>query len=163
MRAGRSSPQSATGRSWMANTPQAGYSGTPLIKKLGFKPGQCALLIAVPRDLQKVLDHPDFDWSRSVAGMDALPHDSPPLDAVHLFTKERAALAAALPRLRALLKPAGMIWVSWPKRASKVPTDVTEDVIRDLALSMDLVDVKVCAVDPVWSGLKLVIPVAKRG
>ncbi len=147
----------------MAKPTTAGYAGTPLLKKLGFKPGHCGLLIGVPDTLRDDLDYPEFGWSRTVAGMDALPDDAPPLDAIHLFTKEKAALAAALPVLRALLRPAGMIWVSWPKKASKVPTDVTEDVIRDLALSIDLVDVKVCAVDQVWSGLKLVIPVAKRG
>ncbi len=147
----------------MAQPSQAGYSGTPLIKKLGYKPGQCALFVGVPEALLEVLDQPDFGWSRAVDGPESLPDDPPALDVVHLFTRERAVLEAALPRLRALLRPAGMIWVSWPKKASKVPTDVTEDVIRELALSMDLVDVKVCAVDQVWSGLKLVIPVAKRG
>ncbi len=146
----------------MAQPPQAGYSGAPLLKKLGYKPGHRALLIGVPEDLLEVLDQPDFAWSRTIDGLGSLPDDPPALDVVHLFTKERAALEVALPRLRVLLQPAGMIWVSWPKKASKVPTDVTEDVIRALALSMDLVDVKVCAVDPVWSGLKLVIPVAKR-
>lgn len=146
----------------MAQPPQAGYSGTPLLKKLGHKPGHRALLIGVPEDLLEVLDQPDFAWSRTIDGLGSLPDDPPALDVVHLFTKERAALEIALPRLRALLQPAGMIWVSWPKKASKVPTDVTEDVIRAFALSMDLVDVKVCAVGPVWSGLKLVIPVAKR-
>lgn len=147
----------------MARSPAAGYSGTPLLKKLGFKPGHCGLLIGVPETLLEALDYPEFGWSRTVGGMDALPDDPPPLDAIHFFTKERAALVAALPVLREMLRPAGMIWVSWPKKASKVPTDVTEDVIRDLALSIDLVDVKVCAVDQIWSGLKLVIPVAKRG
>ncbi len=146
----------------MAKPPRAGYSGTPLIKKLGYKAGQRALLIGVPEGLRPVLDQPDFAWSRNVDDMSALPGGPPPLDVVHLFTKQREMLDAGLPQLRALLKPAGMIWVSWPKRASKVPTEVTEDVIRDLALSIDLVDVKVCAVDHIWSGLKLVIPVAKR-
>lgn len=146
----------------MSQPPQAGYSGTPLIKKLGYKPGQSALLIGVPKDLVEVLDRPDFGWSRAIDGPDRLPDDPPALDVVHLFTKDRAVLETALPGLRTLLQPTGMIWVSWPKKASKVPTDVTEDVIRGLALSMDLVDVKVCAVDAVWSGLKLVIPVAKR-
>ena len=146
----------------MAKSTSAGYSGTPLLKKLGYRPGQCGLLIGVPSSLREDLRFPDFAWGRSVDGLDAVPGDPPPLDVVHLFTRERDALVAGLPRLRALLKPAGMIWVSWPKKASKVATDVTEDVIRDLALSIDLVDVKVCAVDHNWSGLKLVIPVAKR-
>ena len=146
----------------MAKQPQAGYSGTPLVKKLGFKPGQIALLVGVPDTVPEIAAYPDFGWCQAVDSTDSLPGDAPALDVVHLFTKERAVLAAALPVLGRLIRPAGMIWVSWPKKASKVPTDVTEDVIRDLALSMDLVDVKVCAVDPVWSGLKLVIPVAKR-
>ena len=146
----------------MTKSPPAGYSGTPLLKKLGYKPGQCGLLIGRPRSLRESLHFPDFDWGCSVDGLDGVPDNPPPLDVIHLFTKQRAALEAALPRLRALLQPAGMLWVSWPKKASKVPTDITEDVIRALALSMDLVDVKVCAVDQVWSGLKLVIPVAKR-
>jgi hypothetical protein len=80
-----------------------------------------------------------------------------PIDAAHIFVTERAELEAKLNQLLPLLDPAGMIWVSWPKKASKVPTDITEDVIREIALPMGLVDVKVCAVDEVWSGLKLVI------
>ncbi len=146
----------------MAPSPQAGYSGTPLIRKLGYRPGHLALLIGVPDTLPEITGYPDFGWRLAVEGMDSLPDDLPALDVVHVFSAERRALAAALPVLGRIIKPAGMIWVSWPKKASKVPTDVTEDVIRDLALSMDLVDVKVCAVDQVWSGLKLVIPVAKR-
>ena len=81
---------------------------------------------------------------------------------MHVFERDRAALAGALPALREKLAPAGMIWVSWPKRASGVPTTLTEDVIRALALARGLVDVKVCAVDAVWSGLKLVIPKTLR-
>lgn len=147
----------------MAQPPEAGYSGTPLIRKLGYRTGHSALLIGVPEGLRPALERPDFAWSRVAADIDSLPEDPPPLDVAHLFTGRRDALTAVLPVLRALLRPAGMIWVSWPKKASKVPTDVTEDVIRDLARSVELVDVKVCAVDRVWSGLKLVIPVAKRG
>ena len=85
-----------------------------------------------------------------------------PFDLVHLFARDRAGLAAALTPLREILAPAGMIWVSWPKKASGVPTTLTEDVIRALALARGLVDVKVCAVDATWSGLKLVIPKALR-
>jgi hypothetical protein len=80
-----------------------------------------------------------------------------PIDAAHVFVTERADLEAKLNQLLPLLDPAGMIWVSWPKKTSKVPTDIIEDVIREIALPMGLVDVKVCAVDSVWSGLKLVI------
>ena len=85
-----------------------------------------------------------------------------PFDIIHAFTASRAELVAGLPRLRRAIQPDGMIWVSWPKKASKVPTDVTEDVIRAVALEHDLVDVKVAAIDQVWSGLKLVIRVEKR-
>jgi hypothetical protein len=85
-----------------------------------------------------------------------------PIDAAHIFVSERADLEAKLNWLLPLLAPAGMIWVSWPKTASKLPTDITEDVIRDVALPMGLVDVKVCAVDSIWSGLKLVIRKSNR-
>jgi hypothetical protein len=84
------------------------------------------------------------------------------LDMIHLFTDKAKVLAAQLKRYLKKIKPAGAIWVSWPKKASKRPTDITEDVIRDLALPLGLVDVKVCAVDEVWSGLKLVIRVENR-
>ena len=86
-----------------------------------------------------------------------------PIDASHVFVTGRADLEAKLNQLLPLLHPAGMIWVSWPKKASKVPTEITEDVIREIALPMGLVDVKVCAVDDVWSGLKLVVRRQNRG
>jgi hypothetical protein len=86
----------------------------------------------------------------------------PGLDSAHLFVTERAVLAAELARLRPLLAAKGMIWVSWPKKAAKVATDVTEDVVREVALPLGYVDVKVCAVDAIWSGLKLVIRVTER-
>ncbi len=131
----------------------AGYSGTPLPRKLGLKDGQRVAFVGMPRAL--ALDRAcgfaevavTGDWREVSEGADV----------VHLFTTEAAVLGAALPELRHRIAPAGMIWVSWPKKAAKVPTDVTEDVIRDIALRGDLVDVKVCAVDEVWSGLKLVI------
>lgn len=80
-----------------------------------------------------------------------------PIDAAHIFVTDRADLETKLKTLLPLLDRAGMIWVSWPKKASKVPTDITEDVVREVALPMHLVDVKVCSVDDIWSGLKLVI------
>ncbi len=86
-----------------------------------------------------------------------LPAPEAPIDAVHVFVTSRAALEDAVHRLKPLLAPAGFLWVSWPKRASRVPTDVTEDVIREIALPTGLVDVKVCAIDRTWSGLKLMI------
>ncbi len=126
----------------------AGYSGTPLWKKLGLKDATTAEVINPPDDYHTTLltDAPVVDWGATDAQ-----------DFVHLFTTMRAELEDVLAARLQTIKRDGMIWVSWPKKASKVPTDVTEDTIREVALPMGLVDVKVCAVDQVWSGLKLVI------
>lgn len=128
----------------------SGYSRTPLAKKLGIKEGHSIYFKNAPKDyhtlLQPLPDH------LKIAGR--LRGD---LDFIQFFTLERIELERELKRLITQIKPTGMIWVSWPKKAAKVPTDITEDVIRDLALPLGLVDVKVCAVDDVWSGLKLVI------
>ena len=97
-----------------------------------------------------------------VPGLAFLAEPDPALDMAHIFTTSRVELEAEVARLRALLAPAGTIWVSWPKKASKVATDITEDTIREVALPHGLVDVKVCAVDETWSGLKLVIRKALR-
>lgn len=133
----------------------AGYSGTPLRKKLGVAAGQRTWRLAMPADIAATIDNdaPPLLLAAPDAG----------LDVAHLFVTARADLAEALALLRPLLAPAGMIWVSWPKKAAKLPTDITEDVIRDVALPMGYVDVKVCAVDAVWSGLKLVIRKDLRG
>jgi hypothetical protein len=133
---------------------EAGYSGTPLRKKLGVLPGQVTWRLAMPEAVANEIDGdaPPALLAEPVAG----------LESAHLFVTERAVLAAELSRLRPLLAPKGMIWVSWPKKAAKLPTDVTEDAIRALALPMGYVDVKVCAVDAIWSGLKLVIRVSER-
>ena len=130
----------------------AGYSGKPLHAKLGLKSGQRVACIA----------DQDLDAYRHVLGPGApeislTAELSPGIDVIHIFTASRAHLGSFLPKAMAQMARDGMIWVSWPKKASKVPTDVTEDVIRDRALLDILVDVKVCAVDEVWSGLKLVI------
>lgn len=122
----------------------AGYSGTPLAKKLGLKDGLSTRWLDRPEDVASVLE--GFD-----------ERDTDPPDLVHIFQTERAVLEARLSDLRHQIAQNGMIWVSWPKKVSKVPTDITEDVIREVALPMGLVDVKVCAVNEVWSGLKLVI------
>lgn len=90
-------------------------------------------------------------------GLDLLEAPEPPIGAAHIFVTNRPDLEAKLLQLTPMLEPAGFIWVSWPKKAAKVPTGITEDVIRDIALPMHLVDVKVCSVDDIWSGLKLVI------
>ena len=133
----------------------AGYSGTPLVKKLGIKPGFRVFVDNAPDTYRQILDPLPAD----VTFLDKLDAD---LDMIHLFADEAKALAAKLKRCWKKLKPAGILWVSWPKKASKVPTDITEDTIRDLALPMGLVDVKVCAVDEIWSGLKLVIRLENR-
>jgi hypothetical protein len=128
-----------------------GYSGTPLQKKLGIKPGMSIALLNAPPDIDTVLGElPDgLTTSRRLTGH---------RDLVLIFITRQVDLASRLASLTAAIAPNGMIWVAWPKRASKIDTDMTEDVIRDIVLpSSGLVDVKVCAIDQVWSGLKLVI------
>lgn len=133
----------------------AGYSGTPLAKKLGIKEGFQVRLINEPKNYHQLFT--DFPVSATIA-----KDDKEPKDLIHFFTTKKKELESSLLQLRNEIKPNGSIWVSWPKKTAKVVTDVTEDVIRDLALKSSLVDVKVCAVDEVWSGLKLVIPVKER-
>ena len=127
-----------------------GYSGTPLAKKLGIKPGSAIFLVGGPKDYLKLVA-PLPAGARVVSRLDRKTA------IVHIFSTSRAQLSRALRNALATLKPDGTIWVSWPKKASKVPTDVTEDTIRELALPLGLVDIKVCAVDEMWSGLKLVV------
>jgi hypothetical protein len=141
---------------------EAGYSGTPLTKKLGFRDGQVAAFVAAPPEVEPLKSAADFVQLLEAPTAADLAASGPVFDLVWAFFTSEADLREALGVLRAAIKPDGMIWISWPKKASKVPTDVTEDVIRAAALP-SLVDVKVCAVDAVWSGLKLVIPVAQRG
>lgn len=128
----------------------AGYSGTPLWKKLGLKPGLRVAVIGAPDDYLSLLgeDAPEVEWH-------AAPE--PGDDLVHIFETRRSALERQLSALRDSIDRAGMIWVSWPKKSSRVPSEITEDTIREVALPIGLVDVKVCAVSDVWSGLKLVI------
>lgn len=133
----------------------AGYSGTPLPKKLGLKDGQRVLFIGLPESLNELKEAALFQSVRSVDW--AALELAGPYDLVHLFTIARAELERHIAGLMAALARDGMIWVSWPKKAAKVPTDMTEDVVRAVALPIGLVDVKVCAVDETWSGLKLVI------
>jgi hypothetical protein len=127
-----------------------GYSGTPLAKKLGFKPGQCVAAVDAPPDYRKLLAPlPEGLELGHVVGKRT--------DIVHLFTASKAELAGKLAKWRKLLKSDAAIWVSWPKKTARVPTDITEDTIRAVALPLGLVDIKVCAVDATWSGLKLVL------
>ena len=138
----------------------AGYSGTPLLKKLGVKDGQAALLVAVPEGVKELSNFQQ--WRRVKKAKTARGISGGPYDYAHFFTASEAALHDVLPALKKELAQDGMIWVSWPKKSSGVASTVTEDTIRNLALKLGLVDVKVCAVDDVWSGLKLVIPVKLR-
>jgi len=124
-----------------------GYSGTPLAKKLGYVPGMRVWFHDMPESVRAEIDVP----------IDAQPGASAGLQAAHIFVTERAELERFVNALRHLIATGGFIWVSWPKKASKVPTDITEDTIREVALPTGLVDIKVCAVDEIWSGLKLVI------
>jgi hypothetical protein len=132
----------------------AGYSPKGLADKLGIKAGMSILPVAAPKNYRALLgiDTP-FAAKPSMGGMDF----------VHLFVTSLAELDKTLPRARQAMKPDGMLWVSWYKKAARIPTDVTEDLIRARALKTDLVDVKVCAVSDVWSGLKLVVRKHLRG
>ncbi|HNP18487.1 MAG TPA: DUF3052 family protein [Fulvivirga sp.] len=133
----------------------AGYSKTPLSKKLGFKEGFVVRLINPPpyyNDLFEYLPN-DIVYQEETHELN---------DLIHYFETDAKLMTQTLGQLKNEIKQNGMIWVSWPKKASKVPTDIIEDTIRNHALKIGLVDIKVCAVDEVWSGLKLVIPVKNR-
>jgi hypothetical protein len=133
----------------------AGYSGTPLARKLGIKEGMRVAWLAAPDGFDALVGDlpPDVTLLRSLR---------PPLDVLVQFTTERARLEARVDDLRAAVFPDGGAWIAWPKRSSGVATDMTEDVVREVALPRGLVDVKVCAIDETWSGLKLVVPKAQR-
>lgn len=128
----------------------AGYSSTPLADKLGFKPGMRAFIADMPESVRAEI-------ALDSLGLELLAAPGAGIDAAHVFVTERARLDCELSALRQLIAPSGFVWVSWPKKVSKVATDITEDTIRELALPLGLVDVKVCAVDETWSGLKLMI------
>ncbi|MFM5895056.1 MAG: hypothetical protein ACKOQM_11600 [Novosphingobium sp.] len=127
-----------------------GYSGKPLALKLGLRDGQRVWFDRMPDSVADEIGE---------YALDLVPIADPAqgIDAAHVFVTERAVLEQRLCQLRHQIAAAGQVWVSWPKKASKVPTDITEDTIRELALPLGFVDTKVCAVDEVWSGLKLVI------
>jgi hypothetical protein len=126
-----------------------GYSGTPLARKLSLKDGMRVWRDGMPPSVAAEIDGQDLNLEKLSAPEAAL-------DSAHIFVTQRADLSAKLQHLMPLLAASGFIWVSWPKKASKVPTDITEGTIRDVCLPMGLVDVKVCAVDETWSGLKLI-------
>ena len=147
----------------MTSLPQsAGYSGTPLPKKLGMKAGQGVAFVGLPPELESLAGAEAFG-SVDRAGMADELGPTEAHDLILAFYTEAHAMERALGCLKAAIKPNGMIWICWPKKAAKVPTDITEDVVRRHALPLGLVDVKVCAVSEVWSGLKLVIRVSERG
>jgi hypothetical protein len=127
----------------------AGYSGTPLVRKLGITPGSRVAILGAPEGFE-------------LAGVRARRRLRGPLDVLLAFFEERRALERRLPALRAAMDPAAGLWIAWPKKASGRPTDLTEDVVRELALAARLVDNKVCAVDETWSGLRLVIRLRDR-
>jgi len=133
----------------------AGYSGTPLLKKLGISPSLSVMLINQPKNYFELLE---VDISDQVSGDKKIP------DLVHLFVLSNKEFESEMKKLKKVLQQNSnlVIWVSWYKKSSGMKTDLTEDVIRNYALKNDLVDVKVCAVSDVWSGLKLVVPLAKR-
>jgi hypothetical protein len=128
----------------------AGYSGTPLTKKLGIKERTSVVAVDAPKRYRELLE-PLPAAVRFSTKVDKTT------DIVHVFSTKKSDLARALATYRKKLNPSAAVWVSWPKKAAKVPTDITEDVVRDIALPLGFVDIKVCAVDDVWSGLKLVV------
>lgn len=133
----------------------SGYSGTPLAKKLGIKENFKI----------KIVNQPDYYFNLFIdlpSNTNQIFDNKTKKDFIHYFIKEKAELIKDLPKLKKEIEQNGMIWVSWPKKASKIKTDITEDVIRMIAINNGLVDVKVCAVDEIWSGLKLVIPIKNR-
>ena len=127
-----------------------GYSGTPLAQKLGIAAGSRVLVTGGPADYRKALEPlpPDVHFVTRLAAS---------IDVAQLFTAERAALEKWLVAHRKTLRPTAIVWVSWPKKSSGVASEITEDTVREVALPMGFVDVKVCAIDDVWSGLKLVV------
>jgi hypothetical protein len=133
----------------------AGYSGTPLVQKLGIKPDSRLALLAAP-------DGFDSTLGELPAGVEVRRRARGPVDVIVAFTTRRAELERRLPVLRRALHPAGGLWIAWPKRASGVQTDVGENVVRELGLAAGLVDNKVCAIDEVWSGLRLVYRLRDR-
>lgn len=134
----------------------AGYSGTPLPRKLGLRAGQRVAFLDAPPAFAEALGELPEGVGRARTSARG------PLDLVVAFFLERRRLERRLPALVRALDPDGALWIAWPKKASRVPTDVTEDVVRELALTAGVVDVKVCAIDETWSGLKLVIRSADR-
>jgi hypothetical protein len=136
-------------------TPMAGYSGKPVVQKLGIQPGFCIFVAGAPAAYGDIV-------GKLPADVTVAARPTAPLDMVHLFATQAAGLAAKLRSYRAAIEPDGMIWVSWPKKSSGVATDLSDVVVRATAVPLGLVDIKVCAIDDIWSGLKFVIPKNQR-
>lgn len=136
-------------------SPPAGYSGTPLPGKLGIRPGHRLAFVHAPADFAGTL-------GALPEGVAMVDDDAGPLDLAVFFTTRAADLPAAFQALGRRVFPGGTLWMAWPKKAARVDTDVTEDVVRAVGLREGMVDVKVCAIDAVWSGLKFVYRVADR-
>ena len=132
-----------------------GYSGKPVVQKLGIKPGFRIFVVGAPAAYGDIV-------GKLPANATMAARLKPPLDMVHMFATEAAGLAGKLRSYRDAIAPDGMVWVSWPKKSSGVATDLTEVVLRETALPLGLVDIKVCAIDETWSGLKFVIPRERR-
>jgi len=133
----------------------AGYSSKPVVQKLGIKPGFRIFAAGAPAAYSDIVGQLPAEVTMAATA-------KPPLDMVHVFATKAKGLAGRLRGYRAAIAPDGMIWVSWPKKSSGVATDLTDVVVRDTALPLGLVDIKVCAIDEVWSGLKFVIPKDRR-
>jgi hypothetical protein len=133
----------------------AGYSGKPVVQKLGIKPGFCIFVDGAPSAYGDMVGQ--LPPEVTIAA-----RPKPPLDMVHVFATRAAELAGRLRTYRVAVAPDGVIWVSWPRKSSGVATDLTDVVVRDIALPLGLVDIKVCAIDEIWSGLKFVIPKDQR-
>ena len=135
----------------------AGYSGTPLPKKLGMKPGSIVALVATPPNFESVLGElpPGVTLARNV-------RTGAPFDVIIFFTKKLADLKKRFAAIAQRLNPSGGFWIAWPKKASGVATDLTEDIIRTVGLDEGLVDNKVCAIDDTWSGLRFVVRLSDR-
>lgn len=138
-----------------SRTPAVGYSGKPLAQKLGLKPGMRAHLLGAPPEYREWCDLDD-------AGIEIVAANARALDFVHVFAVERAILVSELERIVPRLAATGMLWISWPKKAARVATDLSENTLRAVVLPLGLVDVKVCAVSEVWSGLKFVWRLERR-
>jgi hypothetical protein len=134
----------------------SGYSGTPLVKKLGIRAGARLFVRAAPQNYSELI-------APLPAGVQTVSRMNATTDLAHLFATRRAELSAALSSARRAMRDDAVIWVSWPKKSSGVASEITEDVVRELAFPLGLVDIKVCAVDETWSGLKLMLRKSERG